>query len=71
MAKLPRQVQVRVAPAIDALADEPRPAGVEKMKDRDDEYRIRVGDYQVIYEIRDQELLVKIVRLGHRGDIYR
>jgi len=55
--------------AIIALADDPRPQGYKKLKGRDG-YRIRVGNYRVIYDIFDNELLIDIIALGHRKDIY-
>jgi mRNA interferase RelE/StbE len=61
-----------VAPVIDAindLAENPRPQGYRKLKGRKG-YRIRVGDYRVIYEIFDHVLLIEVVDLGHRKDIY-
>jgi mRNA interferase RelE/StbE len=70
LASLPATVRRRIGTAIDGLAAEPRPNGVKKLQGGDDLYRIRVGDYRVVYEIRDRRLLVLIVRIGHRRDIY-
>jgi mRNA interferase RelE/StbE len=67
---LPQSMRERIAPAIDALAEQPRPPGVVKMKGGEDRWRIRVGDYRVVYEIRDAVLLVLVVRIGHRKDVY-
>ena len=53
------------------LEAEPRPPGSLKMKGDADIYRVRVGDYRVIYEIRDAILLVVVVKIGDRRDIYR
>ena len=55
--------------AIYALADNPRPQGYKKLKGRDG-YRIRVADYRIIYEVFDNILLVDVIDLGHRKDIY-
>ena len=55
--------------AIADLEEDPRPNGYRKLKGRDG-YRIRVGDYRIIYEIYDHELIVDIITLGHRKDIY-
>ncbi|MBF4471821.1 type II toxin-antitoxin system RelE family toxin [Flavobacterium sp. HJJ] len=52
-----------------ALADNPRPQGYRKLKGRKG-YRIRVGDYRVIYEIFDNILVIEVIDLGHRKDIY-
>jgi mRNA interferase RelE/StbE len=69
--KLPRMEQARIRDCIDGLAINPRPHGCEKLQGRDALYRVRVGDFRVIYEIRDAVLVVVVVLLGHRRDIYR
>jgi len=69
--KIPEPDRVRIGRKIDALADDPRPEGVKKLQGADDLYRIRVGDYRVIYLIHDDILLVLVLRVGHRKDIYR
>lgn len=56
--------------AIYSLADNPRPAGYKKLKGRD-AFRIRVANYRIIYEIQDTILLVDVLDLGHRKDIYK
>jgi mRNA interferase RelE/StbE len=71
LADLPRQAQTRIATAVDALADNPRPAGCVKLAGSDNAWRIRVGRYRVVYEIADDKLLVLVVRVAHRKDIYR
>jgi len=53
------------------LVDDPRPHGVEKMSGERNAYRIRVGDYRIIYEIHDAVLIVVVVRVGHRRAVYR
>ena len=68
LAKLPKIAAERIACAIDDLAYEPRPHGCKKLVGQD-AWRIRVGDYRVIYQIRDDRLLVLVVRIGHRRDI--
>lgn len=60
----------RIAEAIDQLADDPRPHGSSKLAGPDDLYRVRVGDYRIIYKIEDDRLLVIVARVGHRRDIY-
>lgn len=69
--KLPRNVQTIIQHEVDALADEPRPHGVEKMSGEDNAYRVRVGDYRIVYEIHDAVLVVVVVRVGHRREVYR
>ena len=61
----------RVARVIDALADSPRPHGVEKLKGEDNIFRVRVGDYRIIYQISDRQLIVLVVRVRHRREVYR
>ena len=71
LGKLPRGTGQRIADGIETLADNPLPPGVKKLTDKDDLYRIRIGDYRVIYQINESMLLILIVKIGHRGDIYR
>ncbi len=68
---LPRQVQIRLRPRIEALAEDPRPRGALKIVGEESTYRLRVGDYRVIYEVRDEVLVVLVVKVGHRRDVYR
>lgn len=68
---LPRGEQQRVRAAIDLLADNPRPPGCTKLVGEDDTYRVRVGVYRIVYEVLDDRLLVHVVRVGHRRDVYR
>jgi mRNA interferase RelE/StbE len=56
--------------AIDALADDPRPSGVVRLAGRDD-FRIRVGDYRVVYSVDAAEHLVIVARIAHRREVYR
>lgn len=67
---LPTQVQQRLQPRIDALAETPRPPGVLKMEGEENLYRIRVGNYRIIYEIQDRVLLIVVVKVGHRSNVY-
>jgi len=71
IAELPKRSRRRVMSAIGALADEPRPQGVRKLAGAENAYRIRVGDYRIVYEIARLPLTVFVVRVGHRKDIYR
>jgi mRNA interferase RelE/StbE len=57
--------------AINSLAENPRPPGCKKLVNFDNHYRIRVGDYRVIYKIYDNELIVEVVKVGNRKDVYR
>jgi mRNA interferase RelE/StbE len=71
IAALPRKEQQRVRAAIDLLADNPRPPGCVAMAGEAHAYRVRTGDYRVVYEVFDDRLLVQVVRAGHRRDVYR
>lgn len=68
---LPRQEQQRLKTKIDNLENDPRPSGVIKLSGEKDLYRIRVGNYRIIYSIQDTRLLILIVKIGHRKDVYR
>jgi mRNA interferase RelE/StbE len=68
---LPSKVGDRIYARIATLKDDPRPDGVVKLRGLKDEYRIRVGDYRIRYEIHDQELIVTVVKVQHRKDVYR
>ena len=68
---LPTPDKMRIRKAIDKLADDPRPPGVRKLADKYQLYRLRIGYYWIIYQIKDRELLVLVVNVGHRRDIYR
>ena len=67
---LPEKIHHRIVKAIVALADNPRPAGCKKLKTID-AYRIRVGDYRVIYEIKDAVLIILVVKIAHRREVYQ
>ena len=60
----------RILVKIYLLADNPYPTGVEQLTGKK-AYRMRVGDYRVIYEIKNKQLLVHVIRVGHRKDVYR
>ena len=70
MEKLPSESLDRVDAAILALADDPRPRGCTRLKGRE-EWRVRVGDYRVVYAIDDDRRLVEILNVAHRRDVYR
>ena len=70
LCRLPENIQSRIARSMLALADNPRPRGVVKLSGRE-AWRIRVGDYRVIYAIDDARKEVVIYAIGHRREIYR
>ena len=67
---LPKQDRRRIVAKITSLSDDPRPSGYEKLSGRD-QYRIRQGHYRILYEIHDLDLVVLVVKVGHRRDVYR
>jgi mRNA interferase RelE/StbE len=70
--KLDLPIQIAVQTAIESLADEPRPEGCTKLKGAENLYRIRVAkNYRIIYEIQDKKLIVIVVKVGHRREVYR
>ena len=69
--KLPNALQVRILEALEQLSVNPRPSGVKKLKSAFNIYRIRVGEYRVIYSINDTVLIVTVVKIAHRKDVYR
>jgi len=66
---LSQEIYQRLVRHILVLAENPRPYGVKKLREK--VYRIRVGDYRVVYLVDDQEKVVEIVKVGHRREIYR
>ena len=69
--RLPEPVQKRIVAGVAALAENPRPAGVVKLVGDDNLWRIRIGDYRVVYEIHDTRLVILVLRVAHRKDAYR
>ncbi len=69
--KLPTDDQKRILRAIKSLEDDPRPAGVKKLQGADALWRIRIAEYRVVYEIQGPKLIVLVLRIAHRKDIYR
>lgn len=64
-------VQKRLIKRMKALQNDPRPPGVKKLLGKDDLYRIREGDYRIIYMIQDTELVILILKIGDRKEVYR
>jgi mRNA interferase RelE/StbE len=69
--RLDRQVVPRIVAAIDSLSAQPLPLGVSKLQGSQRTYRIRIGSYRVIYELYQSRLVVEVVRVRHRKDVYR
>tara|TARA_Y100000590_G_C15513478_1_gene936304 strand:- start:124 stop:384 length:261 start_codon:yes stop_codon:yes gene_type:complete len=69
--KVPKKDLRKIIELIQSLAIQPRPLGCRKLSGEEDTYRVRQGNYRVIYEIKDQKLIVLVLKIGHRKDIYR
>ena len=68
---LPRDILIRVEDPIQALAENPRPRGVERIQDTQGGLRVRVGDYHILYTVDDAQQVVTIGRVRHRRDVHR
>lgn len=69
--KLSRVMREAVVVKILALAQNPRPNGVTKLRSKGHLYRIRHSDYRIVYEIRDNELIIVVIKIAHRRDVYK
>jgi mRNA interferase RelE/StbE len=67
---LPKKVIARIVPRLEHLASVPRPPGCKKLKGGDHEWRIRVGDYRIVYVIDDTARLVDVTRIAHQREVY-
>lgn len=70
LAKVPPKDRGRIVARIQALADDPRPVGAEKISGQE-RYRVRQGDYRILFEIEDRILRIMVVKIGHRRDVCR
>ena len=68
--RLSRQMQTRILDRMEALAENPRPSGAEPIKGHPGHYRVRVGDYRVVYGVDDEARIVTVVIVAHRRDVY-
>ena len=71
LSKLDLPIARRIARAVSALGADPRPAGCRRLVGYDNLWRIRIGDYRVVYMIKDTELIVLALRIAHRSEVYR
>ncbi len=69
--RLPLDVRRRIASKINGLAQNPFPPGIVKLAGEESAYRIRIGDYRVIYDVLKEKVVVLVLRIGHRGEVYR
>ncbi len=68
--RLSREIVERIVPRLENLTANPRPPGCKKLKGGDREWRVRVGDYRVVYTIDDTKLLAEVTRIRHRSEVY-
>ncbi len=68
--KISGKIRISIGRKIDSLTANPRPPGHKKLTGLDGLYRIRIGDYRVVYRIQDKQLIVLVVKIGHRKDVY-
>ena len=69
--KIPKQEVIKIINAVMALSDNPKPSGSTKLTGSRFTYRIRGGNYRVIYDIHDKEIRIEVVKIGPRGDVYK
>ncbi len=69
--KLPRPLITKVIAAVQDLSNNPYPSGVKKLIGSEYSYRVRIGDYRIVYEVFENRLIIEIVRVRHRKDVYR
>ena len=70
LGRIPNHDLKRILVTLESLSEDPRPVGIEKLSGNE-RYRVRQGNYRIIYEINDNEVVVVVVKVGHRKDIYR
>jgi len=68
--RLPKSIQDRILKAISSLGENPRPSGCKKLLGSD-AWRVRVGEYRIVYSIEDGVLRIEVIRVAHRKDVYR
>ena len=68
--RLPKDIQRRVVAKAEALERDPRPSGCKKLRGMEDLFRVRVGDYRIVYRIEDDVLVVLVLSVGDRADVY-
>lgn len=71
LAKIPKDDQKAIRLRIDSLANTPFPPNVKKLEGEEDLYRVRTGDYRIIYQIHKKILLIIVLAIGHRKEVYR
>lgn len=67
----PKKDRLRIVKRIQELSSDPRPSGCEKLSGHDDKYRVRQGTYRIVFTISDSRLVICVVKVGHRKEVYR
>lgn len=71
LSQLPKSIAEKIVSQIRMLADNPRPSGCKKLVGTEYSYRIRVNDYRVVYSVLDSRLIIQVIKIGHRKDVYQ
>jgi mRNA interferase RelE/StbE len=71
LARVPREFAKKIIVEIAALALNPRPNGSKKLVGAEHTYRIRVGNYRVLYSVLEQQLIIEVIKIGHRKEVYK
>lgn len=69
--KLPREAIARLVSLVESLAENPFPPGVRKLAGMEHTYRVRAGDYWLVYSVEERRLVIEVIRVGHRKEVYR
>ena len=69
--KIPDPYKSNIIETIDSLNNQPRPYKCKKLKSKSNLWRLRVGPYRIVYQIKDKKMFILIIRIGHRSDVYR
>ncbi len=69
--QIPKSFRIRIIETIDSLAVDPRPKGVKKLENFKNSYRVRVGQYRIVYEIEDRQLRIEVIKVANRKEVYR
>lgn len=69
--KLPKHTVSRLVALAESLVDEPHPSGCKKLAGTEHTYRVRTGDYRLVYQMNNGQLIIEVVKVGHRKEVYR
>ena len=69
--KLPKAAVIKLVALAESLADDPHPVGCRKLAGTEHSYRVRAGDYRIVYQVHNGQLIIEIVKVGHRKEVYR